>query len=160
MITISNTAHGYIQRELEEHLPREENEIEGRGNVPHARLGIQDYREEFGGYRYLFFEDKWQDGDITLDFEDYIILVHREHAPLINGLYIDYRKEGLQKRLDFINPNGYELGPTCGCGTATQFDNVKHIGLQKPEPLDIESLLNNTTVEEDNEDIVSESEGS
>lgn len=160
MITISNTAHGYIQRELEEHLPRKENEIEGRGNVPHARLGIQDYREEFGGYRYLFFEDVWQEGDISLDFTDYIILVHREHAELINGLYIDYRKEGLQKRLDFMNPNEKELGPTCGCGTSYEFNNVSFAGIQKPEPLDIESLLNNTTVEEDNEDIVSESEGS
>lgn len=158
MITISNTAHGYIQRELEEHLPRKENEIEGRGNVPHARLGIQDYREDFGGFRYLFFEDVWQDGDISLDFTDYIILVHQEHAQLVNGLHIDYREEGLQKRLDFMNPND-EFQTTCGCGTAHEFNNVKFAGIPKPEPLDIESLLNNTTVEEDNEDIVSESEG-
>lgn len=159
MITISEVAHAYILKELEEHLPRKENELDDRGNVPHVRLGVQEYNEEWGGYRYLFFEDVTQEGDLLLDFTDYIVLVHQEHAPVINGLYIDYRREGLQKRLDFINPNGYYLGPVCGCGTATQFDNVKHIGLENPPPLDMEALLNNTTVEED-EDIVSESEGS
>ena len=159
MITISEKAHSYIKKDLDEHLPRSTNEIVGRGNVPHARLGVQDYQENWGGYRYLFFEDTWQAGDITLDFTDYIILVHQEHAQLVNGLHIDYREEGLQKRLDFMNPND-EFQTTCGCGTAHEFNNVKFAGIPKPEPLDIESLLNNTTVEEDNEDIVSESEGS
>jgi Fe-S cluster assembly iron-binding protein IscA len=158
MITISEKAHSYIKKDLDEHLPRSTNEIIGRGNVPHARLGVQDYQEKWGGYKYLFFEDTWQAGDITLDFTDYIILVHQEHAQLVNGLHIDYREEGLQKRLDFMNPND-EFQTTCGCGTAHEFDNVKFAGIEKKEPLDIESLLNNTTVEEDNEDIVSESEG-
>ena len=161
MITVSNPAHTYIKKELDEHLPRKENELKDRGYVPHARLGIQDYNENYGGYRYLFFEDVRQEGDIMLDFTDYIILVHAEHAPLINGTHIDYRKEGIQKRLDFMNPNGKELGIVCGCGTDAQFDNCKFSNIEKPEPLDIEALLNTSAVEEDNnEDIVSESEGS
>ena len=43
MITISETAHEYIRRELAEHLPRSVNEIEGRGIIPHARLGTQEF---------------------------------------------------------------------------------------------------------------------
>ena len=57
-----------------------------------------------------------------------------------------------------MNPND-EFQTTCGCGTAHEFNNCEFAGFEKKEPLDIESLLNNTTVEEDNEDIVSESEG-
>tara|TARA_R100000951_G_scaffold54725_1_gene45995 strand:- start:19 stop:507 length:489 start_codon:yes stop_codon:yes gene_type:complete len=162
MITISETAHEYIRKELAEHIPRSVNEIEGRGNIPHARLGTQDYNEEFGGYRYIFFEDVFQDGDISLDFTDYIILVHQDHIDSVNGTHIDYRTEGLQKRLDFMNPNLKEVGPTCGCGTSMEFDNVAWAGIPQPEPFNAESLLN-TSAEEtsgEDEDIVSESEGS
>lgn len=162
MITISETAHEYIRRELAEHLPRSVNEIEGRGIIPHARLGTQEYNEEFGGYRYIFFEDIFQDGDISLDFTDYVILVHIDHIDSVNGTHIDYRTEGLQKRLDFMNPNLKEVGPTCGCGTSIEFDNVAFAGIPQPEPFDADSLLNTSTVEEEvvDEDIISETKGS
>lgn len=154
MISISEPAHEQILKEIPNLPVYEENETVEKGNVPHIRLGLQPYTEEYGGARYLFFSDIPQDGDTSLNFDDYVILIHGEHADDLNGVHIDYRVEGLQKRFDFVNPNLKNIGVICGCGTDTAFDNSKHRNIPTPPPLNLVEDINN------NEDLVSKSEGS
>ena len=56
----------------------------------------------------------------TLDAEDAVfedfgvkVLVPKDDLQLIDGLQLDYRKEGLNEAFQFNNPN---VKGTCGCG--------------------------------------------
>ena len=155
MIQISNEACEKIIAELKDHLPRKENEQEDGTNKPTIRLGVlpEEMREDYLGFRYIFCEDGSVDGDVRLDFQDFGVLVHHEHMEEINGMFIDFRKDGLQERFDFAAPCNTDV---CGCGVEHSFDNVKSLNIQEPEKIDYEYYFGKV----EDEDIVSESEGS
>jgi iron-sulfur cluster assembly protein len=44
---------------------------------------------------------------------DFVVLVDKKHDPYLNGLTIDWTKEGLNEGFKFINPNERDR---CGCG--------------------------------------------
>lgn len=41
------------------------------------------------------------------------LVIERKNLPLLEGLELDYVREGLNRRFDFRNPN---VKGTCGCG--------------------------------------------
>ena len=153
MIAISDKAQEKIKEKLSEHLPREENNRDGR-NIPTVRLGIlpEDMRKDYAGFRYLFCEDGTVEGDTAYDFEGFTVLVHSSHLEEVNGMQIDWRVDGIHERFDFAAPCHDGV---CPCGIEHGFDNVKMLNIQKPEPINFEALFGKV----EDEDIVSESEG-
>lgn len=155
MIKVSEIAAEKIIEKLSEHLPRKENDREDGTNLPTLRVGIipEDMIEQYVGFKYLFCEDGAVEGDMRYDFQGFSILVHRDHMEEVNGLQIDWRVDGLHERFDFTNPS---VEGVCTCGIVHSHDNVKMLNIEKPEPVDFEKIFGKV----ENEDIVSESEGS
>lgn len=60
-----------------------------------------DYAEELGL------------GDVVLEQSDVKVVVNEEAMPLLDGMILDFVKEGLNQSFKFINPN---VTSECGCG--------------------------------------------
>jgi iron-sulfur cluster assembly protein len=79
-------------------------------------IGILVVVKETGcsGYSYtLDFADKWNQNDYLVIKDDLYVYVTEEAFKYLNGMTIDYIKQGLNEKFEFINPN--ETG-RCGCG--------------------------------------------
>lgn len=65
------------------------------------------------GYAYtLDFADQPHSG-IVVNCDTFVIIVDSEAEPFLEGITIDYIKQGLNEKFDFINPNEKDR---CGCG--------------------------------------------
>tara|TARA_B100001057_G_scaffold500814_1_gene618043 strand:- start:4022 stop:4330 length:309 start_codon:yes stop_codon:yes gene_type:complete len=71
------------------------------------------------GFEYIFTEDEIRSGDEIIDYGKFSILVDQVSKPYIDGMTLDYVKEGLQEYFKFLNP--HEVS-SCGCGVSIQFD--------------------------------------
>lgn len=106
MISLTDTAKSKFKQKLLER---------GKG------LGIRLYLTETGcsGYTYkIDFADEWRSEDYLKIVDDLYIWVSKDAQQYLNGLQIDYIKEGLNERFSFTNPN--ENG-RCGCGISVTF---------------------------------------
>ena len=45
--------------------------------------------------------------------KDFLVLIDKKHIPYLQGMTIDYTREGLNEGFKFINPNERDR---CGCG--------------------------------------------
>ena len=72
------------------------------------------------GFEYIFdsVSDK-DDNDIVVDFGKLQFVVDRVSLPYINGMTLDWQKEGLNEIFKFINPKEKD---SCGCGVSINFD--------------------------------------
>ena len=72
------------------------------------------------GFEYIFdsVSDK-DDNDIVVDFGKLQFVVDRVSLPYINGMTLDYVKEGLNEIFKFKNPKEQS---SCGCGVSINFD--------------------------------------
>ena len=59
------------------------------------------------------------DNDIVVDFGKLQFVVDRVSLPYINGMTLDYVKEGLNEIFKFKNPKEQS---SCGCGVSINFD--------------------------------------
>ena len=84
----------------------------------YIRLGITG--GGCAGFEYIFdsVSDK-DDNDIVVDFGKLQFVVDRVSLPYINGMTLDYVKEGLNEVFKFINPKEQS---SCGCGVSINFD--------------------------------------
>jgi iron-sulfur cluster assembly protein len=53
------------------------------------------------------------DDDVQFDDQGVRLVVSRDSLPILDGMELDYRKEGLNEAFKFNNPNVKE---SCGCG--------------------------------------------
>ena len=96
-------------------------EKQEKENFKYIRLGITG--GGCVGFEYVFDSTTSKNADdIEIDFGKIQFLIDRLSVPYINGMTLDYRKEGLNEVFKFINP---KEEASCGCGVSINFDLSK-----------------------------------
>jgi iron-sulfur cluster assembly protein len=91
---------------------RVQNFLKGRGKGVGLRLGVKT--SGCSGMAYsLEFADALDEGDLTFESFGVTVLVNPQSLPYLDGMELDYAKEGLNEGFKFNNPN---VKNTCGCG--------------------------------------------
>ncbi len=100
-VSITESAAEQIQRQLLK-----------RGSGLGLRLGVK--KSGCSGYAYVLnYVDELETSDKTFELSGVKVIVRDEDLPLLNGIELDYRKEGLNAAFKFNNPN---VKGMCGCG--------------------------------------------
>ena len=87
-------------------------------NFNYIRLGITG--GGCAGFEYIFDSvSNKDDNDIVIDFGKLQFVVDKISLPYINGMTLDFVKEGLNEIFKFINPKEQS---SCGCGVSINFD--------------------------------------
>lgn len=100
-ISLTETAAAQIKKQLEK-----------RGSGMGLKLGVK--KSGCSGYAYVLdYADKLNDDDSV--FEDFgvKVIVSASDLEIIDGIELDYRREGINEAFQFNNPN---VKGTCGCG--------------------------------------------
>jgi iron-sulfur cluster assembly protein len=87
-------------------------QLEKRGKGIGLKLGIK--KSGCSGYAYaLDYADTLNESDAV--FEDFgvKVIVPESDLEFVNGIELDYRREGINEAFQFNNPN---VKGTCGCG--------------------------------------------
>lgn len=93
-------------------------QLEKRGKGIGLKLGVK--KSGCSGYAYaLDYADKLNENDAI--FEDFgvKVIVQAGDLEFVNGIQLDYRKEGINEAFQFNNPN---VKGTCGCGESFSVD--------------------------------------
>lgn len=99
MITLSEQAAAYIGKQ-----------VAGKGVG--FRIGLR--KAGCSGYAYaLDVASEILDSDEIFESHGVKVLVHRDNLPQLDGMKVDYVREGLNSILKFDNPN---VKNQCGCG--------------------------------------------
>ena len=84
----------------------------------YIRLGITG--GGCAGFEYIFDSVVSKDtDDIEVDFGELKFVINKLSVPYINGMTLDFRKEGLNEVFKFLNPKEKS---SCGCGVSINFD--------------------------------------
>tara|TARA_Y100000589_G_C26804189_1_gene487038 strand:- start:125 stop:502 length:378 start_codon:yes stop_codon:yes gene_type:complete len=84
----------------------------------YIRLGITG--GGCAGFEYIFDSvSNKDDNDIVVDFGKLQFVIDKVSLPYINGMTLDYVKEGLNEVFKFKNPKEQS---SCGCGVSINFD--------------------------------------
>mgnify|MGYP001288657367 CR=1 FL=1 len=86
-------------------------------NVEKIRLGVKG--GGCAGYEYIFAEDILRPGDEVFDYGRFSFLVDKMSQPFLQGVTVDYVREGLNEFFKLLNPNETT---SCGCGVSVQFN--------------------------------------
>ncbi|MEI6707982.1 MAG: iron-sulfur cluster assembly accessory protein [Methylococcales bacterium] len=100
-ISLTETAATQIKKQLEK-----------RGAGVGLKLGVK--KSGCSGYAYVLdYADKLNEDDAV--FEDFgvKVIVSASDLEIIDGIELDYRREGINEAFQFNNPN---VKGTCGCG--------------------------------------------
>jgi iron-sulfur cluster assembly protein len=101
MISVTPTAANKISRNLER-----------RGGGVGIRLGIRT--TGCSGLAYVLeYVDHPESTDVLFDSEGFKIVVDPKSLPIVNGIIVDYVRQGLNEGFEFVNPNEKDR---CGCG--------------------------------------------
>ncbi len=103
MITVTETAKDKIKQLLER-----------RGKGIGIRLGVKT--TGCSGLAYTIeYVDQYEAEIGVTNFAqvDFVVLVDAKSLPYLNGLTVDWVKNGLNEGFDFVNPNERDR---CGCG--------------------------------------------
>jgi iron-sulfur cluster assembly protein len=87
-------------------------QLEKRGKGIGLKLGVR--KSGCSGYAYaLDYADNLNENDAV--FEDFgvKVIVQEKDLEFVNGIELDYRREGINEAFQFNNPN---VKGTCGCG--------------------------------------------
>ena len=88
------------------------NFISKRGKGIGIRLGVRTSGCSGMAYK-LEFADAVGDDDLKFESNGVTLLVDPQSLPYIDGMELDYTREGLNEGFKFNNPN---VKDTCGCG--------------------------------------------
>ncbi len=83
-----------------------------RGKGVGLRLGVRTSGCSGMAYK-LEFADAVQEEDLTFESHGVTVLVDPHSLPYIDGMELDYTREGLNEGFKFNNPN---VKDSCGCG--------------------------------------------
>lgn len=76
------------------------------------RIGV--VKSGCSGYSYaLDYADEVAADDVVIEQGDVKVVVNEEALPMLDGMELDFVKEGLNQSFKFINPN---VTSECGCG--------------------------------------------
>ncbi len=88
------------------------NFIAKRGKGLGLRIGVRTSGCSGMAYK-LEFADVLDEGDLQFDSHGVTVLVDPKSLPYIEGMELDYVREGLNEGFKFNNPN---VKDSCGCG--------------------------------------------
>jgi|TARA_R110000868_G_scaffold300920_1_gene561369 iron-sulfur cluster assembly protein len=101
MILVTDTAAKKIKSNLDK-----------RGGGIGIRLGVRT--TGCSGLAYVLeYVDTVHPGDVTLADNQINIIVDEKSLPVLNGITVDYVRQGLNEGFEFINPQEKDR---CGCG--------------------------------------------
>ncbi|HKY92685.1 MAG TPA: iron-sulfur cluster assembly accessory protein [Nevskiaceae bacterium] len=87
-------------------------QIGKRGKGLGLRVGVK--KSGCSGYAYTMdYADEVRDGDQVFDHHGAKVIVSAEHLAQLDGLTLDWQKNGLNESFKFLNPN---VKAECGCG--------------------------------------------
>ena len=101
MITLTDTARNKIKNSLYKRK---------------KGLGIKIAVKTTGcsGLAYVLeYVDELIEGDEAIQEDNFVVVVNQKHLPYLQGLTIDYVRNGLNEGFEFKNPNERDR---CGCG--------------------------------------------
>ncbi len=104
-VTLSESAAKHVQ-----------NFIAKRGRGIGLRIGVRTSGCSGMAYK-LEFADAADEGDLEFDSFGVKVLVDPKSLPYIDGMVLDYTREGLNEGFKFDNPN---VKNACGCGESFQ----------------------------------------
>ena len=108
-------------------------EQQEKENFKYIRLGITG--GGCAGFEYIFDSvSVADDDDIIIDFGKLKFVVNKLSVPYINGMTLDWQKEGLNEIFKFINPKEKD---SFGCGVSINFD-LEQVELDKSKIFAIE----------------------
>ncbi|TDU32790.1 iron-binding apoprotein IscA [Panacagrimonas perspica] len=83
-----------------------------RGKGLGLRVGVK--KSGCSGYAYTMdYADDVSAGDEVFESHGAKLIVKSEHLPMLQGMILDWQKQGLNESFKFINPN---VKAQCGCG--------------------------------------------
>lgn len=101
MITLTNSAVNRVRDMLAKH-----------DNAIGLRIGVTE--SGCSGYSYaLDFADTIADEDSVIEQDGVKLVIDEKSLPLLDGMELDYIKQGLNQSFKFNNPN---VVSSCGCG--------------------------------------------
>ena len=87
-------------------------QLEKRGKGIGLKLGVK--KSGCSGYAYaLDYADALNENDIVFENFGVKVIVPQEAMEFVDGIELDYRREGINEAFQFNNPN---VKGTCGCG--------------------------------------------
>jgi iron-sulfur cluster assembly protein len=91
---------------------RMKSSLESRGKGLGIRIGVKT--SGCSGYAYVLeFVDVYPNDDIMYELQGVKLFVNRKNEVYLNGMEVDWVKEGLNEGFKFNNPN---VTAECGCG--------------------------------------------
>lgn len=87
-------------------------QLQQRGHGMGLRVGVK--KSGCSGHAYTMdYADAAEAGDAVFEEHGATVVVRREHLPLLEGMTLDFQKQGLNEAFKFLNPN---VKGECGCG--------------------------------------------
>jgi iron-sulfur cluster assembly protein len=87
-------------------------QLEKRGKGLGLKLGVK--QSGCSGYAYTIdYADTLNDGDAVFENFEVKVIVAANDLKFVDGIELDYRREGINESFQFNNPN---VTATCGCG--------------------------------------------
>jgi iron-sulfur cluster assembly protein len=93
---------------------RVQQQIKERGRGIGIMLGVMPNGCTGLSYKLEYVDELPQHGEwMTYNSHDVIVVVKQQDLPFIDGLKMEWKREGLNQGFEFINPNE---SSKCGCG--------------------------------------------
>ena len=91
---------------------RVQQQLQARGRGLGLRVGIK--ASGCSGFAYVLdYADQAEADEVVFESNGTRVFVARDALPMLDGLVVDFRREGLNEVFKFDNPNAEAL---CGCG--------------------------------------------